>query len=139
MQPLVAHVRMGWGRVCRLRGDRMRAEEHLVAAFTLFREMDVPFWVKKCGEEMMQVGEIFIVARYNPQLYEYLQREFSGQDRVRIIMDRRVSERRQSRGAAAEERRQSDRRQHADVDTNLRERGFVILPSESAGGGADAS
>jgi hypothetical protein len=110
-----------------------------VAAFTLFREMDVPFWVKKCGEEMMQVGEIFIVARYNPQLYEYLQREFSGQDRVRIIMDRRVSERRQSRGAAAEERRQSDRRQHADVDTNLRERGFVILPSESVGGGADAS
>jgi hypothetical protein len=54
-------------------------------------------------------------------------------------MDRRVSERRQSRGAAAEERRQSDRRQHADVDTNLRERGFVILPSESVGGGADAS
>jgi tetratricopeptide (TPR) repeat protein len=139
MQPLVAHVRMGWGRACRLLGDRLRAEEHLVAAFTLFREMDVPFWVKKCGEEMMQVGEIFIVARYNPQLYEYLQREFSGQDRVRIIMDRRVSERRQSRGAAAEERRQSDRRQHADVDTNLRERGFVILPSESAGGGADAS
>jgi tetratricopeptide (TPR) repeat protein len=139
MQPLVAHVRMGWGRACRLLGDRLRAEEHLVAAFTLFREMDVPFWVKKCGEEMMQVGEIFIVARYNPQLYEYLQREFSGQDRVRIIMDRRVSERRQSRGAAAEERRQSDRRQHADVDTNLRERGFVILPTESAGGGADAS
>ena len=139
MQPLVAHVRMGWGRACRLLGDRLRSEEHLVAAFTLFREMDVPFWVKKCGEEMMQVGEIFIVARYNPQLYEYLQREFSGQDRVRIIMDRRVSERRQSRGAAAEERRQSDRRQHADVDTNLRERGFVILPSESAGGGADAS
>ena len=139
MQPLVAHVRMGWGRVCRLLGDRLRAEEHLVAAFTLFREMDVPFWVKKCGEEMMQVGEIFIVARYNPQLYEYLQREFSGQDRVRIIMDRRVSERRQSRGAAAEERRQSDRRQHADVDTNLRERGFVILPTESAGGGTDAS
>jgi len=139
MQPLVAHVRMGWGRACRLLGDRLRSEEHLVAAFTLFREMDVPFWVKKCGEEMMQVGEIFIVARYNPQLYEYLQREFSGQDRVRIIMDRRVSERRQSRDAAAEERRQSDRRQHADVDTNLRERGFVILPSESASGGAAAS
>ena len=38
-----------------------------------------------------------------------------------------------------EERRQSDRRQHADVDTNLRERGFVILPTESAAGGADAS
>src|SRR5437870_5767708 len=139
MQPLVAHVRMGWGRVCRLQIGRASCRERVEMAFTLFREMDVPFWVKKCGEEMMQVGEIFIVARYNPQLYEYLQREFSGQDRVRIIMDRRVSERRQSRGAAAEERRQSDRRQHADVDTNLRERGFVILPSESAGGGADAS
>ncbi len=131
MQPLVAHVRLGWGRACRLQGDRARAEEHLVAAFMLFREMDVPFWIKRCGEEMMQVGEIFIVARYNPQLYEYLQREFSDTERIRIVMDRRVGERRQRSGPATSERRRGDRRQHTDLDAHLRERGFVILPEDS--------
>ena len=51
----------------------------------------------------MQLGEIFVVARYNPQLYDYLQREFSHEERIRIIMDRRVGERRQR----AESRRAS--------------------------------
>jgi class 3 adenylate cyclase/tetratricopeptide (TPR) repeat protein len=129
MQPVVAHAKMGLGRVMRLAGDRARAEEYLVTAFMLFRGMDVPYWVKKCGEEMMQLGEIFIVARYNPQLYDYLQREFSHEERIRIIMDRRVGERRQQAVPASGERRQTDRRRHEDVDANLRERGFVILPS----------
>jgi tetratricopeptide (TPR) repeat protein len=127
MQPVIAHAKMGLGRVMRLRGDRERAEEYLVAAFLLFRGMDVPFWVRRCGEDMMQLGEIFIVARYNPQLYEYLQREFSHDARIRIIMDRRVGERRQRTEAATGERRQSDRRQHIDVDAHLRERGVVIV------------
>jgi hypothetical protein len=75
----------------------------------------------------MQLGEIFIVARYNPQLYEYLQREFSHDARIRIIMDRRVGERRQRTEVTAGERRQNDRRQHVDVDAHLRERGVVIV------------
>jgi hypothetical protein len=104
-----------------------------VTAFMLFRGMDVPFWVRKCGEEMMQLGELFVVARYNPQLYDYLQREFSHEERIRIIMDRRVGERRQRAVPASGERRQNDRRRHQDVDTNLRERGFVILSGTNGG------
>ena len=127
MQPVLAHAKMGLGRVMRLRGDRERAEEYLVTAFMLFRGMDVPFWVRRCGEEMMQLGEIFIVARYNPQLYEYLQREFSHNERIRIIMDRRVGERRQRAEVSPGERRQSERRQHVDVDAHLRDRGVVIV------------
>jgi class 3 adenylate cyclase/tetratricopeptide (TPR) repeat protein len=133
MQPVVAHANLGLGRVMRLAGDRARAEEHLVTAFTLFRGMDVPYWVRKCGEEMMQIGEIFIVARDNPQLYDYLRREFSHQERVRIIMDRRVGERRQRADAASGERRQSDRREQQDVDVHLRERGVVILRPRTGG------
>jgi class 3 adenylate cyclase/tetratricopeptide (TPR) repeat protein len=133
MQPVVAHVKMGIGRVMRLAGDRARAEEYLVTAFMLFRGMDVPYWVRKCGEEMMQLGELFVVARYNPQLYDYLQREFSHEERIHIIMDRRVGERRQRAVPASGERRQNDRRRHQDVDTNLRERGFVILPGANGG------
>ena len=131
MQPVIAHAKMGLGRVMRLRGDRERAEEYLVTAFMMFRGMDVPFWVRRCGEEMMQLGEIFIVARYNPQLYEYLQREFSHDERIRIIMDRRVGERRQRTEVATGERRQQERRQHQDVDVHLRERGVVIVHAGS--------
>ena len=83
----------------------------------------------------MQLGEIFVVARYNPQLYDYLQREFSHEERIRIIMDRRVGERRQRGDTPATDRRQGDRRRHHDVDANLRERGFVILQA----GNGDAS
>ena len=81
----------------------------------------------------MQLGELFVVARYNPQLYDYLQREFSHEERIRIIMDRRVGDRRQQADAAPGERRQSARRRQQDVDANLRERGFVILPGTNGG------
>jgi len=131
MQPVIAHAKMGLGRVMRLRGDRERAEEYLVTAFMMFRGMDVPFWVRRCGEEMMKLGEIFIVARYNPQLYEYLQREFSHDERIRIIMDRRVGERRQRTEVATGDRRQQERRQHQHVDVHLRERGVVIVHAGS--------
>jgi class 3 adenylate cyclase/tetratricopeptide (TPR) repeat protein len=133
MQPVVAHAHLGLGRVLRLAGERGRAEEHLVTAFKLFQGMDVPYWVRKCGEEMMQLGEIIIVARHNPQLYDYLQREFSHEERIRIIMDRRVGERRQRADGAPGERRQSDRRVQQHVEANLRERGMVILPPEDGG------
>jgi len=133
MQPVVAHAKLGLGRVMRLAGDRAQAEESVVTAFMLFRGMDVPYWVRKCGEEMMQLGEIFVVARYNPQLYDYLQREFSHEERIRIIMDRRVGERRQRADAPPGERRQSARRHHQDVDANLRARGLVILHRDNGG------
>ena len=79
----------------------------------------------------MQIGKIFIVARDNPQLYDYLQREFSHEERVRIIMDRRVGERRQRGDAPPSDRRQGDRRRHQEVDVNLRERGVVILQPDN--------
>ena len=131
MQPVVAHAKLGLGRTMRLAGDRAGAEDNLVTAFLLFRGMDVPYWVKKCGEEMMKLGEIFVVARYNPQLYDYLQRAFSHEERIRIIMDRRVGERRQRGDTPPSDRRQSDRRRHQEVDVNLRERGVVILQPDN--------
>ncbi|MBI1726950.1 MAG: hypothetical protein HYR50_06755 [Candidatus Rokubacteria bacterium] len=133
MQPVVAHAKLGLGRVMRLAGDRARAEEYVVTAFMLFRGMDAPHWVKKCSEEMMQLGETFLVARYNPQLCDYLQREFDHEERIRVVMDRRMAERRQRAVAASGERRQSGRRRDEDLDANLRERGFVILPSSDGG------
>jgi tetratricopeptide (TPR) repeat protein len=133
MQPVIAHAKLGLGRVMRLAGDRARAEEYVVAAFMLFRSMDVPYCVKKCGMEMMELGETFVVARYNPQLYDYLQREFNHEARIRIIMDRRMSDRRRHTIPVSGERRQSERRRSESVDAHLRERGFVIVPGRNGG------
>ena len=75
----------------------------------------------------MGLGHLFIVARHNVQLYEYLKQEFAGEP-VTVMLDRRQGERRQ-RGdePAGEERRKGDRRRE-DTDQALQSRGFVIVP-----------
>jgi tetratricopeptide (TPR) repeat protein len=45
MRPLVAHCHLGLGRLYRRTGDRAKADEHLATARTLYREMDMSFWL----------------------------------------------------------------------------------------------
>jgi class 3 adenylate cyclase/tetratricopeptide (TPR) repeat protein len=47
MRPLVAHCRYGLGKLYCRTGDRAIAEEHLVAATTMYREMDMGVWLEK--------------------------------------------------------------------------------------------
>ena len=47
MRPLVAHCHLGLGRLYRRSGDRERAREHLTAATTMYREMDMGFWLEQ--------------------------------------------------------------------------------------------
>ena len=99
----------------------------LATSLVALREMDMRFWSGKATEELMGLGHLFIVARHNVDLYEYLTREFAGEP-VAIVLDRRKGERR--RGAAAppaEERRCGDRRQPG-AEEALRVRGFVVVP-----------
>jgi DNA-binding SARP family transcriptional activator len=44
MRPLVAHCHLGLGRVSRLLARRDHAREHLRAAATMYRDMDMAFW-----------------------------------------------------------------------------------------------
>lgn len=75
----------------------------------------------------MGLGHLFVVARHNVPLYEYLKQEFAGEP-VTVILDRRQGERRQrDEGPNAEERRRSDRRRHSETDEALRTRGFVVV------------
>ena len=74
----------------------------------------------------MALGHLFIVARHNLQLYEYLKQEFSGEP-VTVILDRRQTERRQEDLPHLDERRSGERRAHADVDQALQARGFVVI------------
>ena len=71
----------------------------------------------------MELGHLFIVARENAQLYDYLKQEFAGEP-VTVIVDRRVDGR---QPGTADTQREGERR-HADMDAALKTRGFVVVP-----------
>jgi hypothetical protein len=45
MRPLVAHCHLGLGKLYRRTGNRQQVQEHLATATTMFREMDMGFWM----------------------------------------------------------------------------------------------
>ena len=81
---------------------------------------------------------LFIVSRQQPDLFSYLTREFSAEPDVTIIVDRRQGERRAQRaetngvmstnGATdTTNRRQSDRRLKAELESNLSTLGYAFV------------
>ena len=55
MRPLVAHCHLGLGRLHRRTGKRQPAQEHLTTATTMYREMDMRFWVEQAEAEMAEL------------------------------------------------------------------------------------
>ena len=49
MRPLTAHCHVGLSKLYRRTGHREQAQEHLATATTIYREMDMRFWLE--GEE----------------------------------------------------------------------------------------
>jgi hypothetical protein len=47
MRPLVAHCHLGLGKLYRRTGQREQAHEHLTIATTLYREMDMVYWLEQ--------------------------------------------------------------------------------------------
>ena len=52
MRPLVTHCHLGLGKLYRRIGDRAKATEHLTTAATMYREMDMRFWLEKADAEL---------------------------------------------------------------------------------------
>ena len=52
MRPLVAHCHLGLGKLYRRTGRREQAHEHLGIATTMYREMDMQFWLDQAETEM---------------------------------------------------------------------------------------
>jgi hypothetical protein len=127
MRPLQARTQLGLGRLLRLAGDRERAEDHLATALGLMREMDMRFWLSRAAEELLHLGHLFVVARHNIQLYDYLKREYAGEP-VTVILDRRHGQRRERDETTATERRQAERRRQVQVDEAIRTRGLAVVP-----------
>ena len=52
MRPLAAHCHLGLGKLFHRNGDRAKAAEHLTIAATMYREMDMGFWLEKVEVEL---------------------------------------------------------------------------------------
>jgi hypothetical protein len=52
MRPLVAHCHLGLGKLSRRTGKRDRAQEHLTIATTMYREMDMRFYLEQAEAEL---------------------------------------------------------------------------------------
>jgi tetratricopeptide (TPR) repeat protein len=51
MRPLVAHCHLGLGKLYRRAADDTKAEEHLTIAVSMYRGMDLGFWLQKVEAE----------------------------------------------------------------------------------------
>jgi class 3 adenylate cyclase/tetratricopeptide (TPR) repeat protein len=51
MRPLVAHCHLGLGKLYRRTGKREEARDHLTTATSMYREMDMRFWLEKAEAE----------------------------------------------------------------------------------------
>jgi tetratricopeptide (TPR) repeat protein len=54
MRPLIAHCHLGLGKLYRRTGNLVKAQEHLTTATTMYREMDMQFWL---GRAAVETGE----------------------------------------------------------------------------------
>jgi class 3 adenylate cyclase/tetratricopeptide (TPR) repeat protein len=130
MRPLVARTHLSLGQLHARLGDRDKSQEHLGLALGSLREMDIRFWSARAAEDVMSLGSLFIVARHDVELYEYLKQEFAGKP-VTVLLDRRQGERTPHRDDTPEPR-EEDRRHHREVDEALRSRGFAVVPESPA-------
>jgi tetratricopeptide (TPR) repeat protein len=51
MRPLVAHCHLGLGKLYRRTDKREQARDHLTTATTMYREMDMRFWLEQAEAE----------------------------------------------------------------------------------------
>ena len=69
---------------------------------------------------------LFIVARDEPDLFDYIKRDLYDDATAEVIIDRRVRERRQRRQPPATDRRHSDRRKLV-VSPALKAFGYAVI------------
>jgi hypothetical protein len=76
-------------------------------------------------------SDLVIISRALTDLGEFLQRRQESTGRGRVIMDRRVAERRRASHGAEQDRRQSDRRRPPSDPTQalMRVLGFMVVPT----------
>jgi FtsZ-interacting cell division protein ZipA len=77
--------------------------------------------------ERRMPAQLFIVARRDPELYEYLSARLADDANVAVVLDRRLAPRRRRAQPAAAERRRAERRARPDVDERLRAISLAVV------------
>lgn len=70
---------------------------------------------------------LFVVSRHHPDLYAYLRERFASDPAVEVILDRRLTMRRQRAVPPDTERRRADRRSRPEVEVELRTHSHAII------------
>ena len=128
LRPLLAETLLGLSRLSAALGEEMSAKNHRAAADNLLREMDMRSWQDRRETEVKELGQIFIVARANTELYDQLADDLSGAQKIKVILDRRQGGRRTPSALSADERRQADRRR-SHIDEDLQNWGLAMATS----------
>jgi tetratricopeptide (TPR) repeat protein len=121
MLPLAAQTHLDFGRQLAVAGDKVRADQQTILARQLFKKMGMRPWYDQSQTGSREIGHLYIVARSNPQLYEFLTQEFSGARGIKIVLDRRE---RGQRGTG-----HGDDRRHQEVDADLRTWDLALMPA----------
>ncbi len=56
MRPLVAHCHFGLGKLYGQTSKREQARKHFTTATTMYREMDMRFWLEQAEVALNEVG-----------------------------------------------------------------------------------
>jgi tetratricopeptide (TPR) repeat protein len=56
MRPLVAHCHLGLGKLYRRTDKRQEAQEHLITATKMYREMEMRFWLEQAETELRELA-----------------------------------------------------------------------------------
>ena len=56
LRPLLAHCHLGLGKLYRRTGEREPAREHLITATTMYREMEMRFYLEQAEQELRELA-----------------------------------------------------------------------------------
>ena len=127
LRPLVAACLLSLGALERRLGQDESAARHRAHAQHMLDELDMRAGREQAEREITELGHLFIVARSQPDLYDFLAQELSGAAKIRVLFDRRRGEQRQRFEELTEERRRAERRRE-QLDQDLRDWGFGVAP-----------
>jgi class 3 adenylate cyclase/tetratricopeptide (TPR) repeat protein len=127
LRPLAAACHLSLGALDARAGDDDGAARCRATAQRIFDELDMRSWQEQADQEVAELGHLFIVARSQPDLYDFLSQELVDAEKIRVLLDRRRGEQRQRLEEMTEERRRAERRRE-QLDQDLREWGFAVAP-----------
>jgi hypothetical protein len=74
---------------------------------------------------------LLVVTRHQREFYENIRRALAGYERVQVVLDRRVSQRRQGKATPALDHRSGERRSSSPIDEQLRTLGWALVPLDA--------